>query len=82
VQSPYDAALVSADGRTAILGVQYDEPNHDVDQDQRDAFLKLADATTAMHLIVAPGGAVASGPAAVSGREGIGVLIALFVSEC
>jgi len=79
VQSPYDAALVSADGRTAILGVQYDEPNHDVDQDQRDAFLKLADATTAMHLIVAPGGAVASGPAAVSGREGIGVLIALFV---
>ncbi len=79
VGSPYDSGAVSADGRTAILTVQFGVPNPELTDDARADYLALGDLGTATDLRVAPGGSPTSEPVEVSGSEGIGVLVALAV---
>lgn len=79
VQSPLDTGLVSSDGRTAILAVQYAKANADLTEEQRDAYADLADTPTNTGLRVVPGGDPTTAPAEAGATEGIGVLIALVI---
>ncbi|MEU8175490.1 MMPL family transporter [Microbispora hainanensis] len=74
---PFTSGAVSADGRYALVQVQFDRGAKDVTEAQRAAYLKAG--ASAKGLRVEHGGEVLNAAPEVGGSEGIGVVIAAVV---
>ncbi|WP_182907337.1 MMPL family transporter [Microbispora sp. H13382] len=74
---PFKSGAVSADGRHALIQVQFDREAQDVTEAQRAAYLKAG--SSAQGLRVEHGGEILNGAPEVGGSEGIGVVIAAVV---
>ncbi|WP_147944254.1 MMPL family transporter [Microbispora sp. CSR-4] len=74
---PFKSGAVSADGRYALVQVQFDRGAKDVTEAQRAAYLKAG--SSAKGLRVEHGGEVLNAAPEVGGSEGIGVVIAAVV---
>ncbi|WP_433345763.1 MMPL family transporter [Microtetraspora malaysiensis] len=74
---PFQVGAVSADGRHALVQVQFDRGLNDVTAAQRDAYLKAGSSVTGLR--VEHGGEIMTTAPEVGGSEGIGVLIAAVV---
>lgn len=76
---PYAVRALSADGRYALIQVQFSERADAVTEEQRTAYEHSGAAAEAIGLRVEHGGEVMNAEPEVGGTEGIGVLIALVV---
>ncbi|WP_433499089.1 MMPL family transporter [Sphaerimonospora sp. CA-214678] len=74
---PFQTGAVSADGRYALVQVQFEGRLADITDAQRDAYLKAGSGVS--ELRVEHGGEVMTTAPEVGGSEGIGVLIAAVV---
>ncbi|GIH72804.1 MMPL family transporter [Sphaerimonospora thailandensis] len=74
---PFQSRAVSADGRYALVQVQFDRSAQEVTDAQRAAYLKAGSSATGLR--VEHGGEVMRSAPEVGGSEGLGVLIAAAV---
>ncbi|MFF4772745.1 MMPL family transporter [Microtetraspora fusca] len=74
---PFQVGAVSADGRHALVQVQFDRGLKDVTAAQRDAYLEAGSSVTGLR--VEHGGEIMTTAPEVGGSEGVGVLIAAVV---
>ncbi|MGI5157350.1 MMPL family transporter [Microbispora sp. CA-102843] len=74
---PFRSGAVSADGRYALVQVQFDRGLKDVTDAQRAAYLKAGSSVTGLR--VEHGGEILNAAPEVGGSEGIGVVIAAVV---
>ncbi|MDP9793030.1 RND superfamily putative drug exporter [Catenuloplanes nepalensis] len=77
VVAPEQSGALSADGRYAIIQVQFADPVNDIDSDVKDAYGEIGAALDGV--TVAPGGEIAAVPPEAGATEGIGVAIAALV---
>lgn len=74
---PFRVGAVSADGRYALVQVQFDRAANDLTDAQREAYLKAGSSVSGLR--VEHGGEVMGGAPEVGGSEGLGVVIAAVV---
>ncbi|MEV4299238.1 MMPL family transporter [Microbispora rosea] len=74
---PFKSGAVSADGRYALVQVQFADALKDVTEAQREAYMKAGSSATGLR--VEHGGEVLNAAPEVGGSEGIGVVIAAVV---
>jgi RND superfamily putative drug exporter len=74
---PFQSGAVSADGRYALVQVQFKEPAEDITDAQREAFVHVGD--PAGRLRVEHGGEIVKSTVEVGGSEAVGILIAAVV---